>query len=124
VPREVVTADPETEIFDAARLMRHHHVGTLVVIERHQGRARPVGIVTDRDLVIEVLATQAPAAQLKLRDIMGLDLVTGREGEDVSEIFERMRTTGVRRIPVSDASGDLIGIMTLDYLLDVFANLI
>ena len=120
--REVVIADKKLSVKDAAQLMRTHHVGDLVVAEDSDGRKRPVGIVTDRDIVVEVVAPGVNAEALTVADIMGPELAIVRESEGVFEALRYMRDKGVRRMPVVDGSGGLVGILTLDDLLALLAE--
>lgn len=120
--REVVITEKSASVADAARLMRSHHVGDLVVIEERGGRRHPVGIVTDRDLVVEVVAAGVNPEALKVGDIMGPEVATVRESEGLFEALRYMRNKGVRRMPVVDASGALVGILTLDDLLGLLAE--
>ena len=114
---EVVCCRPQASALDAARLMRHKHVGDVVVVSDPEGDRVPVGVVTDRDLTIEVLGNGRDAAQTTLSDVMRSPVVVATESEDASSVLERMRFHGVRRIPVVDARGTLVGIVTLDDLL-------
>lgn len=120
--REVIVAERTTGVVEAARLMRRYHVGNLVVVERERSGNRPVGIATDRDLVVEVLAQDAPPAQLALDDVMSAHLATALEDDDVLDTLRRMRALGVRRMPVVDGRGLLIGILAVDDLLDLMAG--
>mgnify|MGYP000279662449 CR=1 FL=1 len=121
--RVVVVAEPHTDLREAARLMRDHHVGALVVVEKREGVARPVGIVTDRDIVVEVVAaTGVTPESLTVRDVMSSDLVLARETDGVFEAVERMQDSGTRRLPVISADGLLVGILTLDDVLRMLAG--
>lgn len=119
---EVVAIPRQTGISEAARLMRQHHVGSLVIVDENDGRRQPVGIVTDRDLVIEVLAQDVPIEQLTLEDIMRSPLETAWEDDSVLDTLQRMRRLGVRRLPVIDARGSLSGILAVDDLLDLIST--
>jgi CBS domain-containing protein len=121
--RDVVVVTRETTVIAAAQLMRHHHVGTLVVCERlNGGRRIPVGIVTDRDVVVEVVAPELRADTITVGDIMEPGLVTARETEGLTQTLEIMRYKGVRRLPIVGADGQLIGIVAIDDLLAVLAE--
>lgn len=120
--REVVIAEPGMAVPEAARLMRQYHVGTLVVVEELAGRRRPLGIVTDRDIAIEVVAAGVSPDGLSVGDIMGGELITVRETEGLFEALRYMRDRGVRRMPVVDNDGWLIGIVSLDDLLELLAE--
>jgi len=121
--RVVVVAEPHTDLREAARMMRDHHVGALVVVEKREGTTRPVGIVTDRDIVVEVVAaTGVTPESLTVRDVMSSDLVLARETDGVFEAVERMQDSGTRRLPVVTADGALVGILTLDDVLRMIAG--
>jgi CBS domain-containing protein len=117
--REVVVAEKSFAVSEAARLMRTHHVGDLVVVDE---RKHPVGILTDRDIVVEVVAAGVDPEALKVGDIMGPEVATVREGEGRFEALRYMRDKGVRRMPVVDSAGGLIGILTLDDLISLLAE--
>lgn len=120
--REVIVTDRTTGVIEAAHLMRRYHVGTLIVVERENGSNRPVGIVTDRDLAVEVLAQDVDPAQVAVDDIMSANLSTAAEGDDVLDTLRRMRSLGVRRMPVVDQRGILQGLLVVDDLLNLMAG--
>jgi CBS domain-containing protein len=120
--RAVVVAEKSLSVVDAARLMRQHHVGDLVVVEERAGARRPVGIVTDRDIVVEVVASAVDPDALVVGDIMGPDVASVRETEGVFEALRYMRDKGVRRLPIVDREGALVGILTLDDVLGLLAE--
>jgi CBS domain-containing protein len=102
--------------------MRQYHVGDIVIVEERDGRRVPGGIVTDRDLVIEVMAKEVDPALFRMGDLVTRELFTAREADGVYETIQRMRVHGVRRMPVVDAEGALVGIVTLDDLLALLAE--
>jgi len=120
--REVVIVPRNASVQDAARLMRQHHVGDLIVVEKHNGSQVPVGIVTDRDLVLEVMAPDVDKAAVTVGDIIGQKLVSVRENTGVFESIQYMRAQGVRRLPVVDSHGSLVGILTLDDMLELLSE--
>jgi len=121
--RSVAFTTRETTVVAAAKLMRHGHIGSLVVVEQTNGGRRiPVGIVTDRDIVVEVIATGLDPAVITVGDIMEPELVVGRESDSVLETLEIMRFKGVRRLPTVDPEGQLVGIVTVDDLLEILAE--
>jgi len=120
--REVVIVGRNTPVTEAAQLMREHHVGDVVVVEESKDKRRPIGIVTDRDIVLEVVAAEVDADTLMAGDIMTEDMAMVRETEGVFEAMRYMRDKGVRRLPVVDAEGGLAGIVTLDDLLELLAE--
>jgi CBS domain-containing protein len=119
--REVITVPRDATIFHAASLMRQHHVGDVVVIENHKNKIVPIGLVTDRDLVIEVIATELDCKVFTVGDIMVSSLTTIQDNAGLLEAIQLMTSKGVRRLPVVDDSG-LIGIITLDDLLLLLAK--
>jgi len=120
--RDTVFTTRNSSIVDAAQLMRDHHVGDLVVVDEQAGRRVPVGIVTDRDLVIEILAKQVEPGSVTIGDVMSGELVTARESDGLFDTLQRMRAKGVRRVPVVDAGGALAGIVAVDDFLDLLAE--
>ncbi len=120
--RDVVVTPRDTTVAVAAQLMREYHVGDLVVVDASGGRRLPVGIVTDRDVAIGVVAPGLDPATLTVGDIMAAELVTAREGDGVFEILQTMRRRGVRRVPVVDDGGALAGIVALDDILEIIAE--
>jgi CBS domain-containing protein len=115
--RKVVVARPETTVGEAAALMRRHHVGAVVVCEpADRGRQTPVGIVTDRDIVVEVVAPDLRPDTITVGDIMDRRLVTVPETETVLKALETMRHHGVRRVPIVGKGGYLAGIVSTDDL--------
>lgn len=112
---------PGATIRQAAEQMREHHVGALVVVEQVPGGRRPVGILTDRDLTVSVITTGVDADTLTVGDAMSRDLLTCTIDEDMSDAIARMRKLGVRRLPVVDQAGLLVGMLSADDLLGAIA---
>jgi CBS domain-containing protein len=120
--RRVIIAPRETSLRDAAKLMREEHTGDIVITEQVGDRRSPIGILTDRDLVIEILAEDVTPAGLTVGDVMTENPVTAREGDGIFETIQLMRAEGVRRVPVVDRSGSLVGIVSLDDFLEILAE--
>lgn len=120
--REVVIVQAGKSALEAAQLMRQHHVGDVVVVEERGGFRVPVGIVTDRDLVVEVVAPGLDPSVITVGDIMVPELATVTENIGVFEAIQYMRTKGVRRLPVVGGNGGLIGILAVDDLLELLAD--
>ena len=120
--RDVVIVQPGSTAREAARLMRQHHVGDVVVVEERGGKRVPVGIVTDRDLVVEIVAPELDPSAITVGDIMAQDVATVKENTGIFEAIQYMRSKGVRRLPVVDGSGGLVGILALDDLLELLAE--
>lgn len=115
--REVVTAGPDVSLLEVAGLMATANVGSVVIVD---GR-RPIGIVTDRDLVLDVLGLDRDPAELSADEVMSEDLVVADAGDDVLDVLRRMHEAGVRRIPVMDGER-LSGIVTLDDFVALLAE--
>lgn len=120
--REVVYVNRDVTVQAASKLMRHYHVGSLVVVDEADGRRVPVGIITDRDIVVEINAMDLDARVITAGDIMSQELALVSESEGVLETIEIMRVKGVRRMPIVDSENRLIGIVTIDDLLEVLAE--
>jgi len=118
----VVCASRDTTVLEAAHLMRHNHVGDVIVVDEVEGGKRPVGIVTDRDIVVEVVSARLDPAAVQLRDLQTRPLVAVRDGADYAESVRSMVQHGVRRMPVIDDAGLLVGVITLDDLLRELAR--
>lgn len=120
--RIVVFAYRDTPLPEAARLMREHHIGSLVIVEEAERGRVPVGILTDRDIAVAVVAQALDPRTLTAGEVMSGELVTANEQDDVLDTLQRMRRRGVRRVPVLAANGTLAGIVTLDDLLELVAE--
>ncbi|MGD2075239.1 MAG: CBS domain-containing protein [Gammaproteobacteria bacterium] len=120
--REVVVMDRGESLHEAVRLMREHHVGDVVITEQRAGRTVPIGILTDRDILIEVVAQDVPLANLAVSDVMSFDLLTVGENHSETDALLSMRRKGVRRAPVVDGEGTLVGIVTVDDVIEVLAE--
>jgi CBS domain-containing protein len=114
---EVVCATRDTTVTEAAALMRQHHIGDVIIVERRGEKQIPVGIVTDRDIVVEVIAAGVDPNTLKLGDLKLAPLVTVAEGTTYAQTVSKMAVEGVRRMPVVKSDGTLTGIITLDDML-------
>jgi len=119
--RDVVYGSRDMRIVDVAALMRHRHVGDVVVIDQVGDKRVPVGVVTDRDIVVEVVAAGLDPKVIKLGDLVLGTLTTIEESASYSETVRRLAIKGVRRMPVVDATGGLVGIITLDDILHQLA---
>ena len=118
----VVTVSPDDSIKKAAELMREHHVGDVVVAQLSGGFLTPLGILTDRDIVVEVIAEDVGLDQVTVRDTMTDQLITAREDDDLLATLMQMRENGVRRLPVVDGKGQLVGILTADDVIGLVAR--
>jgi len=114
--RQVVTTVARASVAEVAKLMRDNHVGCVVVVDP-PGSGMPVGIVTDRDIVVAVVALGLDPRTLAAGEIMSPDLLTTTEEEDTTWAMKKLRDRGFRRLPVVNAEGELCGIVTFDDLL-------
>lgn len=112
-----VSIGPQADLVDAARLMREHHVGLLVVAD---GGA-PLGVITDRDIVLEAVAAGIDPKAVTVRDAMTPDPVTLATGTSLEEALDSLRMAGVRRAPVVDDGGRLEGVLSIDDVVDHLA---
>jgi CBS domain-containing protein len=117
---EPVTVGRERGLLEAASLMRDKHVGCVIVVEGGASDGtHPIGILTDRDIVVGVLAqTDRQLHLVRVDDVMTPDPVMARETDDLSDTLMTMRTKGVRRVPVVSEGGKLVGVLSLDDILD------
>ena len=117
----VATIDRNTSVVDAAVRMREEHVGDLIVVEERSGKRVPVGILTDRDIVIAVVAKRVATTAVSVGDAMSAELLTVHQDNGVEHALREMRRCGVRRAPVVDGSGSLIGVLSIDDVIDHLA---
>jgi predicted transcriptional regulator len=119
--RRVVTVDRGIDVAAAARVMRDKQVGYLVVTDPASGSQKPVGVLTDRDIVIKVMATNVDPRSRKVDDVMTREPLLAGYADDVGKTLHRMRALGVRRVPVINTQGDIAGVLSLD---DAFDHLV
>jgi signal-transduction protein with cAMP-binding, CBS, and nucleotidyltransferase domain len=112
--REVVTCGRRASALELARVMRERHVGDVVIVESVEGGLRPVGVVTDRDLTVQVMARGIDPAQCVAEDLMDEDVHTAIGSESTYDAIWHMRSQGIRRLPIVDAHNRLLGILTAD----------
>jgi CBS domain-containing protein len=121
--RTVAVIEPDATLREAALLMRDAHVGALVVTERKGGVTRPVGVLTDRDIVVAVVAVPGARPEgIRVADAMSTELALAQEDDGIFEAVARMSERAVRRLPVVAADGSLKGIVTLDDVLRVIST--
>ena len=117
----VAVVEPETPAVVVAQLMRQHHIGALVVVDATE-KTRAVGIVTDRDLVLELMAESLDPAVFTAGDIMSVDLVTATPDMDAMDAVQLMKTHRLRRLVIVDDSERLVGIATMEDVLELLAR--
>lgn len=122
--REVVVIEEDCSITEAAIVMREYHVGDVIVARKQHGKQSPVGVLTDRDIALEIVAKGADPEGVSVGDAMSLDLATVNEDDDLIHAIEVMRDKGIRRLPVVDIEENLVGIMTVDDVLELLSEIL
>ncbi len=117
--REVHLAQPGESVFEAARRMRARGVGTLVILD---GSAKPVGMVTDRDLALRVVAVAGDARATTVGEVMTEHPRTVSESAPIEAALSLMRSGSCRHLPVVNEDGNLVGIVSLDDILPLLAE--
>jgi CBS domain-containing protein len=120
--KNVVCLKSDHTVWDAANLMLENHIGDIVVTESHNGKTVPVGIVTDRDIVISSVAKKLAPETLKLYEIITKKMVTATEGSNLSDLVQLLTDEGISRLPIVDSDGALKGILTSKRLFQYFAE--
>lgn len=120
--REVVVIDKSASVREAVGLMRAHHVGDVVVVGQDNGERKPIGILTDRDIVLEILAEDVDLDVVNVGDVMSYELETVGEDVKLMDAIKIMRTKGIRRIPVVSPTGGLVGILAVDDVLELISE--
>lgn len=119
---EVITVDAGASLRDAASLMREHHVGALVVTVDAAGQERAVGVITDRDLAIEILARDLNPTDVKIGQLASRHLASVPGTAGIAEAVAVMQEAGVRRLLVTGNEGQLVGFVSADDLLEALAE--
>ncbi len=123
-PSKVVCVDAMATVNDAAKLMRENHVGDVVVIDRQNGIAKPVGMLTDRDITIETCAQDVPIDKILVGDIMSKPIDAASEADDIFQLIAKMKAHGISRLPIVNSSGDLVSIINANHLLNILIRAI
>ncbi len=117
--RPVHSLPPDASCEDAALLMRDQNIGCVVVADAAR---RPVGVVTDRDLVIWAIAEGHDARKLRLRDIMSDEPIFLSSDQGLDQVVTAMRELAIRRVPIVDEAGELCGLVSMDDLVILLAD--
>lgn len=120
--REVLIATSAETLREAGRSMIEHNLGSVVVCEDRDGARRPIGILTDRDLMVALISAGRTAERIAIGDAMTRDPLVLHDDEGIEDAAERLRAHAVRRAPVVDAAGALVGIVAIDDLVDLLAE--
>jgi CBS domain-containing protein len=115
---DVVTVTPDQLVTEAAAIMRDYHVGDVIVVKDHSGKRTPIGVLTDRDIVLNAVASAADRiGDLSVEDVMTPSPICVTEDFGIYETVQTMRKEGIARLPVVDANGSLVGIITAKNIL-------
>ena len=117
--RDVVVIEKTESVREAINLMRKNHVGDVVIVEMREKASIPLGILTDRDVVVEILAEDVDLDTVNVGDVMSYQLVTVNEDTKLLDAIKQMRIKGVRRLPVVNEQGELQGILSADDILEL-----
>jgi predicted transcriptional regulator len=120
--RAVIAIDNSMDINAAAEVMRQHHIGFLIVYRSGDELRRPIGVLTDRDIVIEVVAKKVDPATVTVNDLMAQQPLVATETEELGDVLQAMRIAGIRRVPVTDMRGALVGVIAIDDVLDLITG--
>ena len=121
--KAVVAIASNADAAEAAKLMRMQHVGFLIVHREGDALRKPIGVLTDRDLVVGVMARDVDPHAVTVDDVMSRQPLTANEFDGLNDLLQGLRLAGFRRAPVVDARGALIGIMTIDDAIEVITGL-
>lgn len=116
--RPVETLSPDASCGDAARQMRDCNVGAVVI----QDEGRPLGVITDRDLAVRLVAAQLDPEETSIREVMSGDPVFLSRERSVDQLIAAMRDLAIRRVPIVDADGMLEGLVSMDDLVILLAE--
>ena len=119
----VVCCEPDAPIAEVAALMRRHHVGDVVVVDNQLDGARiPIGIVTDRDILVETWALDVDPTLFSAAELMSSPVTTVQEDASLNEALGVMRGKKIRRLPVVNRAGGLFGMITSDDVINLIAS--
>lgn len=122
--RGVISIADTSDIVTAARLMRDQHVGFLAVYRQGDDSHRLVGVLTDRDIVMQVTAANRDPRVVKVQEVMTRQPLLAYESDELRDVLQIMRLAGIRRVPVVDANGAPAGIIALDDAIELITGLL
>ena len=117
----VAVVEPDSSALAAAQLMRRHHIGALVMVDANE-KSRPVGVLTDRDLVLGLMAEGLDPALFTVGDIMSVELVVANPEMDAMDAVQLMRVSRLRRLVLVNDAGQLAGIVTMEDVLELLTR--
>ena len=121
--RAVVSIRASADVSEAAKLMRKEHVGFLVVYREGDELLKPIGVLTDRDLVLAVMAREIDPKSVTVQDVMTGQPLIARETDELTDLVQATRIAGIRRVPVVDNLGALVGIIAIDDVIALVTGL-
>lgn len=120
--RDAVVCDKDATILDVARLLHRHHIGDVIIADTRNDQRVAVGIITDRDIVVELLAEQVDLDAVTVGDVMSFELLAVEEDGDLLSAIKPMRNLSIRRLPVVNKQGGLAGILVVDDLIELLTE--
>jgi CBS domain-containing protein len=120
--KDVVTITKEANVIAAARLMREKKVGDVIVVQKDEEGNVPIGILTDRDIVVEIIAEEVKLEDVTVGDTMSYELLIVHENQGIWEVLQMMSAKKVRRAPIVDERGYLVSVVSIDDLLCLLAD--
>lgn len=114
----VVSVKPDATVQFVAELMKEKNIGCVVVTQNH----KPVGIVTDRDIALRGVSLCGDPGEVLIESVMSPDILTIRKDAGIFDAIQEMKSAGVRRMPIVDAAGRLVGLLTVDDLIRLLAR--
>lgn len=118
---EVITVSKDMTVYEAAELMKKHNIGDIVVVDE-KNHNHPIGIFTDRDVTIKIVADAIEPNSITVKDAMSQELLTLKEHQSIHEVMDLMCARRVRRAPIIDRDNQIIGIATVDDLILLIAD--
>jgi signal-transduction protein with cAMP-binding, CBS, and nucleotidyltransferase domain len=119
--RNVIATQRSHSLQQAAALMRQHHIGALLVTEDEPHGDRAIGMVTDRDFVIQAMAEGISPQEITVGEVMTPEIAGVAESADVHQAMETMRQLGVRRLAVTGGDGEVVGVLSFDDVIDALS---
>lgn len=113
---DVITASKNMSVQEAARLMKKHNIGDIIIVDEEKD-GKPIGIFTDRDIAIKIIAEEADPQSITVGDAMSEELLVLKDYQHFQESLDMMCAKGVRRAPIVDQHDKIIGIAAVDDLI-------
>lgn len=118
INRKLVIAEPSAHVCDVAKLMANHDVGSILVVDHNKIK----GVITDRDIVLRCLAKNLELDECRVDQVMTPTPAVVRDTDGIFDVIETMRSAKVRRIPVVDRAGDVVGIVSFGDVLGILSK--